>query len=315
MSKIVITSWPTYIDIDALTCVLVYADFMNKKWQEVYVNLSPNRWPTIDEDIKKLANILLKNIKTKNIEPDDKLILMDVSWRDYLQKHINLDQVIKIYDHHWWHEDFWTEKLWNNAIIQRIWSASTLIYEEIKSEQIESGKGENYLDKIEKESLELLYKCVVFHTFDTKAQVTHQRDLDSIHELKKTVKVDKKFVENYFQKMDETINEVIEKNLINETKWEKIVWVETVITQLELWDSLSFIEKNYDILIKFIKEFRNENWFFTCPSIKDWKNYLVTENENIKEILKKNIDAKFNWNIWETKILWLRKEILKKVNE
>jgi len=51
----------------------------------------------------------------------------------------------------------------------------------------------------------------------------------------------------------------------------------------------------------------------SIPSLKEKKNYIYTENPEVKELLSKVLDITFEGNRGITKKLWLRKEILKEL--
>ena len=61
--------------------------------------------------------------------------------------------------------------------------------------------------------------------------------------------------------------------------------------------------------------FGNPKWLLTSPSISEGKNYIYSKNEEIKKLLAKTIKAKFVGDLGTTNKLWLRKEILKKLQE
>lgn len=53
----------------------------------------------------------------------------------------------------------------------------------------------------------------------------------------------------------------------------------------------------------------------SIPSISENKNYIYTESEKIKDLLKKIITVNFAGGVGVTDKLWLRKEIRKKLLE
>lgn len=305
MAKTIITSWPTYVDIDALTCILVYADFLQKRGEDVFINYSKNFSPTITNDIKVLAEKLLPRFQHKEIQADDMLILVDVSDIDYLKPFIDFDQVVQVIDHHFWYEQFWQNRLWPMARIEHVWSCSTLLYEEI----VAAG----FLEKLEKESGELLYKCAVGHTLHMQSQVTTQRDRDSITQLQKIVDVPVDRVEHYFKEIDAIAAGNIERYIAHETKIVSIHWIEVAISQLEMRDSHVFLCANCARLDHFAKNIGTHDWLFTCPSISEGKNYLYTKSQFVKELCVHYFETHFSWDIWETKLLWMRKEMLREI--
>jgi len=90
---------------------------------------------------------------------------------------------------------------------------------------------------------------------------------------------------------------------------------EIVIGQLEFWNSKKFIEGHFKEIQETLESYGKEKWFMTSPSISEGKNYLFTKNLEIKSLLEKKIGAKFNGDIGITDRLWLRKEILQKIQK
>jgi len=55
------------------------------------------------------------------------------------------------------------------------------------------------------------------------------------------------------------------------------------------------------------------DWLFSCISISEGKNYLLSNSGKLKKILGTKIKAKFEGNIGTTENLWLRKEIVREL--
>ena len=123
----IITSANRYIDIDAFACIFAYHELLNLKNEksEIVVTAELNASIT-----KKYRNI---NINNKIPDPENKeFIVMDVSEPEHFEKFIDLDLVSQIFDHHPGFENYWKEKIGNNAVIEPIGAAATLIYREYK---------------------------------------------------------------------------------------------------------------------------------------------------------------------------------------
>ena len=103
--------------------------------------------------------------------------------------------------------------------------------------------------------------------------------------------------------------------ILKDTKGTGEVGSEIVVGQLEFWDSRNFVFNNLKDIEIALTSFGKPKWFLTSPSISEGKNYLFTKNPEIKKLLEKIIDAKFDGDIGTTDKLWLRKEILKKIQE
>ena len=62
---------------------------------------------------------------------------------------------------------------------------------------------------------------------------------------------------------------------------------------------------------KALDSFKSPLWFLTSPSISEGINYIYTENERVKNLLRDKLEVKFTGNAGTTNKLILRKEIKK----
>jgi hypothetical protein len=106
------------------------------------------------------------------------------------------------------------------------------------------------------------------------------------------------------------LSQELKKYLTLETKYQDFFWLNTMIVQCELWDSKHMIENYFKEIIDYMNKWSTSHWFFTTPSIKDNCNYIICQDWELKKILSRLIGVKFDGDLWITKKMWLRKEIL-----
>ncbi|OGM24308.1 hypothetical protein A2715_00520 [Candidatus Woesebacteria bacterium RIFCSPHIGHO2_01_FULL_39_32] len=296
--KIVVTSGQPFTDIDALACAVAYAELLRLTKKDAVAILPGPLNKTITEKIRKWK----LNYSTKPYSKNANYILVDISDPEYFAKFVKPKNIIEIFDHRYGFEDYWKVKLGKNAKIEMVGACVTLIWEEFKKNNKETN--------ISEISANLLYTAIISNTLNFQASVTTNRDKKAYKEIFRYTKLPHNWTKTYFMYQDKETDENIKSAIINDTKN-----IDPIIGQLELWDSKTIILRHLKEIEEALLGFGRPNWFLTAPSISEGKNYLFTKNPYVKRLLEKTISAKFDGDIGETKKLWLRKEILKELQE
>jgi len=291
VTKTIITSGQRYTDIDGLASTIAYKEIEPSSLVVLPGPLNQSITPTI----KNWPFEFLIELPPGNYQ----FIIMDISEPEWIPKFATEERIIKIYDHRFGFEDYWQEKLRKNAKIEMVGACATLIWEEI----INLGIKPNFLTS------NLLYTAIISNTLNLKASVTTPRDIKAIEQLKSIISLPKNWIEKYYQEVEAGIYNDPGKAILGDTKGTP----DLVIGQIELWDSQNFINNYLKEIEQAMESFGNPNWFFTSPSISEGKNYLYTKSKTIQKKLQEIIEAQFIGNLGTTKKLWLRKEILKKL--
>ena len=296
--KIVVTTGGRFTDIDGLACCVAYNELLEKEGKKSEVVLPGPFNKSVTEKIRNW------NIKFKT-EPTDKksqYILMDISEEEYFPDFTKCGQVVEVYDHRSGFEKYWEDRLVKNAKIELVGACATLIWEEfvkrIKSPEISST------------SANLLYTAIASNTLNFNASVTTERDKEAFSQLKGFTSLPKDWIDVYFRDQQKEILKDPYEAVVNDTKVREIT-----IGQLELWESKPVLDKCLPEIEKALTSFGNPKWFLTSPSISEGKNYLYTKDAEIKKLLSQIIGAKFKGDLGTTKKLWLRKEIVQKLQE
>jgi len=206
-----------------------------------------------------------------------KYILVDISDPKFFASFVKEKDVIEVFDHRAGFETYWKEKLSNNAKIEMVGSCATLIWEEYNKRM--------HSKDISEINANLVYTAIASNTLNFQASVTTKKDKKAFKNISKFTNLPKNWIETYFKDQEkESLENPIEA-ILKDT-------IEIALTS-----------------------FGKPKWFLTSPSISEGKNYLFTKNPEIKKLLEKIIDAKFDGDIGTTDKLWLRKEILKKIQE
>lgn len=305
MQKTIILAWNKWIDIDAYACMIALSEIYKILKKEVFIFLPKETSASVTETTKRLK---FESNLVNEITEEDKLILVDVSNKNYLEKicKYNLDNVIKIYDHHFESTKFWKEKIWENAIIENIWACASLI--------IELAKKEKVYDKIWYNSKLLLFTAIISHTFNLKyKKILTKKDLDSYNLLFKDLNIKDDFIRNYFNEVSKSVFLDPYNSLKNDHKIIPINNQSLSICQLELWEQDEFINKNIEYIIKIINLWDSDYRFYMWIDINKAVTYFISDDDKTKKFLQKLFWRNFNWNILILKEIIIRKELIKKL--
>ncbi|MBU1110356.1 DHH family phosphoesterase [Patescibacteria group bacterium] len=301
MENIVITSGNAYTEIDTLASALAYKELLSKEERNSTVVLVGHPNQSITEKIKSWG----LPYTTTPPRGDANIVVVDVSEPDHIAEFVIQGKIVEIYDHHAGFENYWENRLGNKAKIEIIGACATLIWEEYKNR--------GFAKDISTLTANLLSTAIISNSLNFNASVTDKRDRQAYNELAKYTDLPENWLTIYYQDQEKGIYIDPKTAIINDTKVQQVNNLELVIGQLELWDSKKFLSKYLEEAKSALKCFGKPNWFLTSPSISEGKNYLYTEDEKVKQLLIKTINAKFDNNHGETNELWLRKEILREI--
>lgn len=303
---VIVTAGQKYNDIDALACAIAYQELLTLQGTPAQAVLSG----PLNNSVTALVRQNKLNYTAEYLpSPDDTFVLVDISNPEYVSNFVNIDQVVRVFDHHYGHEEFWKNKIGDNSKIEMIGAAATLIFEEFQNSGL--------LSKISKESANLLSFAIVSNTLNFTIDITDQRDKNALEELSKYTNLPEDWIAQYFTEQSQETFKNPKAVLQNDTKTEQIHGLDKplVIGQLELWDGSGFLEQHKATLRSAMKEFNNPNWLVTIPSISEKRNYIYCENEELQSILFQVFNITFSDNVGTTSRIMLRKQILKALHK
>jgi len=302
---VIVTAGQAYNDIDALACAIAYSELLTLKGISSNAVLSGALNNSVTNLVKQIP---FSYRATYSLDNEDTFVLVDISNPDFISKFVDTERITEVFDHHYGFEEFWKEKLGNNARIEMIGACATLIYEEFVKE--------NLLHKISNISANLLSIAIVSNTLNFNISITHERDRKALKDLRIYSNLPQNWIEQYFSEQD--INTYKDPRVVikNDTKFENIAGLDRplVIAQLELWDGQEFLTQHLETLQSVMKQFTNPYWVVTIPSISERKNYIFCESSALQRILENSLGIIFRNNIAETSELMLRKQILKSIH-
>ncbi len=304
MGKKIVTSGRRYIDIDGYGCMLAYAELLNLQGETAVAHSSSVLNESIPHSLIPTNPALVRTI---DIQSDDQFIVVDVSNPDFFDTSItHLDAIIEIIDHHAGHEDFWKERIGNNAQIEMIGAACTFVYERWKSAGI--------LDKMTVASATALACGILDNTLNFGSDLTHERDVQAYAWLTAHANLTDTWAQRYFEECEQSILEDVPVSIQNDTKTEQLRshnGESMTIGQLVVTDAASFI-RTHKTTIQTQLSKDHPLWFMNTIDVMRGKNLLFTTSPESMQWLERTLNVHFDAHgIATTEKMWLRKQILK----
>ncbi|MSU54732.1 MAG: hypothetical protein EXS48_02805 [Candidatus Staskawiczbacteria bacterium] len=300
--KTIVTAGEKFADIDVLACAIAYAELLNLEGKPSEAVIPGSLNSSITKTIKSWD---LKYV-TAPSDPNYEVVLVDISELSHIAKFVKLENIIEVYDHHFGFEEFWKERISENAHIEPVGACATQIWEEYKKRGLAAS--------ISPVSANLLATAILSNTLNFGASITHERDRAAFTELLQHITMPEGWQKVYFNEVSENIFTDIEVAIKNDTKTPKIPTIDfpLAIGQVELWDGSKFITENRNVIASVLGKFGTD-WFMTVPSLSEKKNYLYSESERVQGLLFRALGISFQDNIGITSKITLRKEIIKKL--
>lgn len=295
---IVVTSGSKYMDIDAYACSIAYAQLLNL----LGINAKAISTANLNNSITKSLRNLNTKLDNYQIEEDDKYVVVDVSNPDFFDKFVKQENIIKVIDHHVGFEQYWNNKIMDNANIEFIGAAATLVFEEYEKN--------NMQDKMNIDVAKLLMAAILDNTLNFTATVTSNRDKKAYKKMQEIAGC-KDFDKLYFNECQLQIEENLEDTIKNDTKTEKVSEnLPRVFAQLTVWNK-DFLLVNIHKIKQILGDIDDE-WMLNIICLQDKRSYIIADNKNIQVKLQDLLESQFDNLIMPLESVMLRKEIIKK---
>ena len=292
----------TYMDIDVIACVQALYEIMTLQRKDVYVHGSKTYSASVTPELNK--NI--SSFSEKEIEDNDELYLVDVSGTEYLENQCGypLNQVVRIFDHHFESIEYWKERLGEKAQIEEIGATATLV--------AEYAKKENLYTRLTKDAKKLIASAIVSNSQNFKLSMTKERDHIIFKEIAEELNFSNNWAEEYLLSIQDKINKNVTESMKNDTKLSSSPGGETItIVQMEMWDTSIFLSKNHQEVIDFLKKQTTDVSFFMSASLSEDKTYFFAADEVSQTFLSKLLNISFIDRVSIFEGIIIRKEVLR----
>lgn len=301
MSKILVTA-KVNPDLDGTACTLAYSDLLSRTGKEAEGFVFGTPQSEVRYFIDKLGiQFSIKEDTVSNIW--DKYVLVDASSMKGMPKTIHPDQVIEVIDH----RSGEPEKEFPKAKIQNdlIGAAATLIVERF----IKIGL------KPKIDHAKLLYGAIYHNTLNFIASNASQRDRAAASYLEDNFELSKNLISEMFNFSTFEILKDIKKALDMDKKdavngknligaFQLIVWGENIFEQRnKVEEGINELSRNPNIVWSFLNLIDLENKI----------SYIFSSSSEGKTILSSVLGCKFKGNWSQLNKIWLRKQIMPKI--
>ncbi len=298
---VIITAGSNYLDIDAYACMVAMAELLKLQGINAFAySKAPCNYSVcgflIDEG--QSVNNLPLNIFEKNLQ----YIIVDVSDPEFIKDSVPLEQVLAVYDHHVGFEDYWTKCIGNNAHIEFIGAAATLIYREWEKAGLQ--------DKIKPNTAKLLVAAILDNTLNLTSSNITPKDIEAFERLCDLGNVDKDWCDFYFSKVQESVESDLKNAIFNDIKNVRNNPVlPPRVAQLCVWNAKSILSRLDEIRAWFADD---ERFMINFIDIKHSCSYFFCDDELSQKKIETIFDVQFKNGIAKTKSSYLRKQIIKK---
>lgn len=295
---IVVTSGQAWVDIDAFACIIAYTELLNLLGQKA-IRVVPGACNATLPD----AYRALGKYAVQPPEYYSGAVIVDLSNPEFIASFLHVEEVREVFDHHSGFEAFWKDRIQDQAHIEMIGAAATLIWEEIEKA--------GCIHRIQKNTAKLIAAAIASNTLNFQISITSQRDRDAFHQASQIAGFHAEDCRQYFTACEKEIQDHLTLSLTNDTKTVSIPMFDEPLTiaQLELWDSEPFIKLHEEELKEHLDSF-SKLWFVNAPSIGNGYTILYCTNSRLRDTLSPLLCATWEENIGKIPKLMLRKEIL-----
>ena len=295
---IVLTVGKNYIDIDGYASAIAYRELlkMNNK-EAVFVSDAKLNY-SVTNSLKELPF----SIDSYEVSKTDPIIILDLSNKAFFPNFVNETNIIEIIDHHPGYEQYWIDKLGNNAIIKPIGAVATIIVKKYEAAGL--------LSSINPDIAKLLMAAILDNTLNFTAKITTAADIKAYQELANIIN-EHDFQAVYFSECQKFIESDLTSSIANDIKIDHISnLLPEVFGQLTIWDASQLLLKK-TIIDNIMNTYGNE-WILNIISLEDNASYILCSDELDKERIKILLGCEDKNEYLVIKPAMLRKEIMKK---
>lgn len=293
---IVLTVGKSYVEIDGYASCLAYRELL--KMQGIKARFVTKA--SLNYSVTKSLLDLPYSIDDYKINDADKFVMLDLSNKEFFPSFVKEENIIELIDHHLGFEEYWNKQLNEKAVIEPIGSVATIIVEKYEES--------NLLQKMDKSIAKLLMAAILDNTLNFTAKITSDRDKNAYNKLQEIIG-ELNFANTYFNECQNTIEENLEKSIINDLKHQKTnEYLPDIIGQLTIWDINRLINKIQKI--RKIMYDHGDKWIINIISLKDNASYVIASDDEVKENVNKLFNCDYNNDFLMLKPARLRKEIM-----
>ena len=300
--KTIVTAGSNYLDIDAYACMVAMAELLQLQGvQAAAYSTAVHNYsicPSLVEDGQ-----ILRELPSGDWAENARYIIVDVSDPEYLKASVPLEKVTAVYDHHVGFEEYWTSRIGDNAKIEFIGAAATLIYREWKAAGLEH--------RMSRSAAQLLIAAILDNTLNLTSANTTAEDKVAFQALCCHAGVDGQWCADYFSEVQAEVEADLRNALRNDTKNVRNNPVlPPNVAQICVWDADSILQRLPEIREWFRDS--HDSWMINVIDLQHRCSILVCDDAYYQEKIGSLFGVVFENGAAKTPVSYLRKEIIKK---
>jgi nanoRNase/pAp phosphatase (c-di-AMP/oligoRNAs hydrolase) len=298
-TPMIVTAGAHYLDIDAYACMVALAELLRLQGADAVA------WSGADYNYSVCSTLVaegkvLKELPSPEWEKNGRYIIVDVSDPDYLKKTIPLQNVAAVYDHHVGFESYWESRIGENAKIEFIGAAATLIYREWKRTGLQA--------QMTLPTARLLIAAILDNTLNLTSSNTTAEDVEVFRALCQHADVGEEWCAAYFSEVQTGVEADLRNALMNDTKTVRDNPVlPPKVAQLCVWDADSILRRLLEIPGWF-----EGAWMLNIIDMQNRCSWFVCDDDTYQEKIGRLFGVLFENGVARTPVSYLRKEIIKK---
>lgn len=295
---LIVTAGSHYLDIDAYACMVALTELLRLQGEDAVA------WSAAAHNYSVCPSLVTEELiiqqLSQNVAEKGKYMIVDVSDPEYLQKTVPLNNVAAIYDHHVGFESYWESRLGENAKIEFLGAAATLIYREWK----QTGNQ----DKMLQSTAKLLVAAILDNTLNLTSSNTTREDVMAFRELCTHAGVDEDWCAAYFSEVQVGVEKDLCNALRNDTKTVRDnPALPSQVAQLCVWDAERILER-----LPEIREWFEGCWTLNLIDLQHRCSWFVCDEPQYQSKIGHLFEVTFENGVAKVSTPWLRKEIIKK---
>lgn len=301
----VVTAGANYLDIDAYACCVAMRDLLILKGENAIAYSKAEFNYSVCQSLVEKSH--MQSTFPANVHPGDvRYIIVDVSDPAYIQEAVSLDSVTEVYDHHVGYEDYWLTRIGAGAHIEFVGAAATLIYREWKKANLQ--------EQIKKSTARLLAAAILDNTLDLMSSNTTEEDIEAYSALSRRADVDEMWRATYFSEVQANVEKDLYNALRNDLKHiDPNPVLPSNIAQLCVWDAGRVMKRLPDIHAWFAG--MTDGWMLNLIDIHRCCSYFICDDIGHQKEIERLFDVRFEASVAHSAQAYLRKQILKKVQQ
>ncbi len=295
----IVTAGAAYLDIDAYACMIAMRELLVLRGENaVAYSAAAHNYSVCPSLVE--AGQILGELPSKEWEAQGRYIIVDVSDPEYLKKSVPLENVVAVYDHHVGFESYWESRIGENARIEFIGAAATLIYREWEKAGL--------LDKMTQPTARLLIAAILDNTLNLTSSNTTTEDVAVFQALCRHARVDESWCAAYFSEVQAGVEADLRNALLNDTKAVRGNPVlPPKVAQLCVWDAGSILAR-----LPEIRGWYDGCWMLNIIDLHNRCSWFICDDAVHQKKIGRLFGVAFENGVAKTPVSYLRKEIIKK---